>query len=50
MIFGKLICKFRPHKWRKARKDEPQDVKVCARCGVSSLVKKRAKPALKAVA
>lgn len=45
-FLGALICKFRPHKWSRA-KMAPLGLgkhKVCMRCNLTRVVKTRVKP------
>ncbi len=56
ILLGKLICAFRPHRWRKPHKSERQAIpveqrfngwagtanfRVCDRCGLEREVKRR---------
>lgn len=38
-----IICKWKGHRWRRARKGEAATMKYCARCDVKAPVKVRVK-------
>ena len=41
-IISRIVCKTSgKHRWRRARRNEPQDRKYCVRCHIGADVKRR---------